>query len=262
MHKHSSIITTLSKDKLEELIKNSNSVSDIIRHFGLECDGANFRQLYKRAEKENLTHEIEKLKVRSKENHKVWLLENCLTKEEFEKFLILESNKKSAWLKIKLVKFDLLSNKCSECNLEEIWNGKKISLQLDHINGNRHDNRIENLRILCPNCHSQTDTYAGKRHKIKTNCQECGKICNKAALHCLDCSSKLKAIKNIETRKFEVSKEELLKLLETMPMTKIGKMFGVTDNSIRKRCLFLDIQLKPKKVRKSNQELTIAETEL
>ena len=64
-------------------------------------------------------------------------------------------------IKIKLLKANLLSYECSLCHIAE-WNGKSISLHLDHINGNRTDNRIENLRLLCPNCHSQTDTYSGK----------------------------------------------------------------------------------------------------
>ena len=55
-----------------------------------------------------------------------------------------------------------LDNECSICKLGPEWNGVKLVLQLDHINGIYNDNRIENLRILCPNCHSQTATYAGK----------------------------------------------------------------------------------------------------
>jgi 5-methylcytosine-specific restriction endonuclease McrA len=51
--------------------------------------------------------------------------------------------------------------KCQCCGISE-WLDKPISLQLDHINGINNDHRIENLRFLCPNCHSQTDTYAGK----------------------------------------------------------------------------------------------------
>jgi len=55
-------------------------------------------------------------------------------------------------------------HKCEGCGITE-WNGKKITMELDHISGNNRDNRLENLRFLCPNCHSQTDTWRG-RNKV------------------------------------------------------------------------------------------------
>jgi 5-methylcytosine-specific restriction endonuclease McrA len=64
-------------------------------------------------------------------------------------------------LKKRLIKEEILEHKCSICEINE-WQGKEISLQLDHIDGNNHNHRLENLRLLCPNCHSQTDTYCGK----------------------------------------------------------------------------------------------------
>jgi len=56
----------------------------------------------------------------------------------------------------------LLKDECALCKLSGNWNNKPIILQIDHINGNAVDNRIENLRILCPNCHSQTDSFGGR----------------------------------------------------------------------------------------------------
>ena len=61
----------------------------------------------------------------------------------------------------RLKKEKIIENKCDECGITE-WNGKPIVLHLDHINGKRTDHRLENLRLLCPNCHSQTDTYCGR----------------------------------------------------------------------------------------------------
>ena len=64
-------------------------------------------------------------------------------------------------LKRRMIEGNLLKNICSECNVSE-WNEKKLVMQLDHIDGNSHNHRLNNLRMLCPNCHSQTDTYCGK----------------------------------------------------------------------------------------------------
>ena len=64
-------------------------------------------------------------------------------------------------LKLRLVKEGLKKNGCERCGLDE-WRGIPISVALHHMNGDRLDNRLENLELLCPNCHSQTDTYSGR----------------------------------------------------------------------------------------------------
>ena len=64
-------------------------------------------------------------------------------------------------LKRRLLKHGIKTNTCEECGISE-WRGKSITIQLDHKNGDRHDHRLENLRMLCPNCHSQTETYCGR----------------------------------------------------------------------------------------------------
>lgn len=77
--------------------------------------------------------------------------------------------KNSSWLgtsqklKIKLIKEKGWEDKCAECGITNVYNNKPITLQLDHINGDNSDNRINNLRILCPNCHSQTNTFGHKK---------------------------------------------------------------------------------------------------
>ena len=68
-------------------------------------------------------------------------------------------------LKERIIKENLIEYKCDFCNNNGDWNGEKLSLHIDHKNGINNDNRIGNLRFLCPNCHSQTSTYSGKNNK-------------------------------------------------------------------------------------------------
>jgi len=64
-------------------------------------------------------------------------------------------------VKRRLISEKIISYSCAGCGNTGSYNGKKLTLQLDHINGVNNDNRLENLRFLCPNCHSQTDTFCG-----------------------------------------------------------------------------------------------------
>jgi len=68
-------------------------------------------------------------------------------------------------VKRRLLDAGILKNVCAECGISE-WRGKPLSIQLDHRNGIRDDNRLENLRMLCPNCHSQTDTFGARNRKL------------------------------------------------------------------------------------------------
>lgn len=64
-------------------------------------------------------------------------------------------------LRIRLIKEEIKEKKCEVCGIID-WNGKKLSFELDHVDGNKRNHKLENLRIVCPNCHSQTETYRGK----------------------------------------------------------------------------------------------------
>jgi len=83
-------------------------------------------------------------------------------------------------LRERLIKNGLKEHKCEnpECGLTE-WHGKPIPLQLHHINGDRTDNRLENLQLLCPNCHAQTENYSGKNKRVKKSVLEQNNSCDK-----------------------------------------------------------------------------------
>jgi hypothetical protein len=108
----------------------------------------------------------------------------------------------------------------------------KISLILDHINGVNNDNRLENLRIVCPNCNAGLDTFAGKNKKISKPKKEfkceCGNTMFKTSKKCNLC-------KGVLSRKVErPSLEILLKDIEELGYSGTGRKYGVSDNAIKK----------------------------
>jgi 5-methylcytosine-specific restriction endonuclease McrA len=76
-------------------------------------------------------------------------------------------------VKARLLRSGLIENRCQKCGLTE-WLGKPLSIHIDHINGIKNDHRLENLRMLCPNCHSQTETYGAKNWKNLRRLQDQG----------------------------------------------------------------------------------------
>lgn len=130
-------------------------------------------------------------------------------------------------LKDRIIKNNLIEYVCSECKLDGEWNGKPISLQLEHKNGVNNDNRLDNLTFLCPNCHSQTESYGGKSKKKHYYCV-CGNEMIKGSKLCMMCNSK-------SQRKAErPDKETLIKEIEELGYTGTGRKYGVSDNTIRK----------------------------
>lgn len=89
---------------------------------------------------------------------------SCPTRKKAEVFLFNGSIVKSHLLKLKLIEDGLQERRCENC-LNIDWLGKPMPLELHHINGDRFDNRFENLQLLCPNCHALTDNYSGRGRK-------------------------------------------------------------------------------------------------
>ena len=126
--------------------------------------------------------------------------------------------------------------KCAICGQEPFWNSKELTLILDHINGYNHDDRLENLRWVCPNCNYQLDTTNGKNinhknHKVNL-CKDCGKTISPSSTYCFNCYTKNKATNEIKG----LSRNELKTLLRTTSFVQIGAKYNVSDNAVRKWC--------------------------
>ena len=146
-------------EQFVKLIKNSTNISEVLFKLGYSIKGNSwgFSQVRKRMDDLNIdasefkgkSAAIEKTKQASLTSEML-LRENC------------KHNRK--YLRRFIIKNKLLPYKCAICGALE-WNGKTLSLELDHINGINNDNRLENLRFLCPNCHSQTTTYGSRNQQ-------------------------------------------------------------------------------------------------
>ena len=146
-------------EQFVELIKNSTNISEVLFKLGYSVKGNSwgFSQVRKRMTDLNIPMSYFKGKSSMIEKSK----ENNLTAE-----MLFKENCKHArnCLRRFIIKNNLLPYKCAICGALE-WNGKTLSLELDHINGINDDNRLENLRFLCPNCHSQTTTYGSRNQQ-------------------------------------------------------------------------------------------------
>ena len=78
-----------------------------------------------------------------------------------DKLLVAGPKRHRGSIKVRLLSAGLKENRCEECGIAD-WRGKPLSMALHHVNGDGNDNRLENLKLVCPNCHSQTDNFAGR----------------------------------------------------------------------------------------------------
>lgn len=221
--------------KLEELIKECKTYTECVVKLGLSprCSG-NFQTIKKYIKIYNIdiSHFSNGFQVNNLLGNKISLSE-VLVKDSYYSRNQLKSRLFKEKIKIKI---------CEICGQNEDWYGTKIVHILDHINGDPYDNRINNLRILCPNCNSTLDTNCAKNgnkkiYDSKNNeylsakrykkCN-CGELILKNSILCITCNG----VKNRKINRPNI--EELIKLQITKTNIEIGNIYGVSESSIRK----------------------------
>lgn len=145
-----------------EAVRYGRSVRSVLLAIGLNPTGANYK---------SVADTLARLDLDTShwtgQGYLKGLSHNFSRKIPIEEILVEDSTFHNlTHLKSRLMKHGLLEKRCSICGLVE-WLGKPISLVLDHIDGVNNDHRMENLRLLCPNCNSQQETFAGRNKRLR-----------------------------------------------------------------------------------------------
>ena len=142
---------------VELAVKSSRCMSDVLRLLGLQIAGGNQSTVKRIIKKHNFdcSHfNVAEARTKNRTKQLSWTVETAFVEH---------SKVPRSSVSFLVKKFSVLPYKCEGCGNEGSWNGTTLNLTVDHINGIPDDNRVGNLRYLCPNCHSQTSTFGGKR---------------------------------------------------------------------------------------------------
>lgn len=163
-----SIIYSVSGDILQSYIKESKTYGQVLKRFGLENRGSNSLTLKRRIKNENLDDStiIKGMRFGGGWNKGTQgVLSKKLTKEEALSIIFVRNYTGGRKVRKYLRQYALIEEKCGECGLSKEWNKKPLVLEIDHIDGDSHNNELTNLRWLCGNCHSQTKTFRGRNKR-------------------------------------------------------------------------------------------------
>lgn len=223
-----------TEEEFRAAVKNNNTITDIARTLGYSVLGRSQNTIKKWIKKFDIDtshfwNSTDQLRI-----------SGCMAEKlSDDELFSITDRVRGGSVKARIIKRNLLKYECSECKITS-WNNKNLVLQLDHISGNNKDNRLENLRFLCPNCHSQTDTYCGKHIKKEKNehhCPDCDKIIYKLSKQCRECRFKSGPSK-IEWPNLEILED----IYQKFGYQEAGRRLGVSGRAVRKRINKLKLQ--------------------
>ena len=236
-----SLLDKYSKQELENIVKNSLSYKDVAKLVGYTSYSGDLCNLIK-----------EKIQYFNIDISHFKRTTNLIRTPE--NIFILNSTANQTTLRKWYLQGEYTPYICSICGQKPIWQGKELTLILDHINGENHDDRLENLRWVCPNCNQQLETTNGKNKKQleKHNyCIDCGKEIHLSSNRCIECQAKKQTI---PLEQMPVTREELKQLIRKKPFVQIGLQFKVSDNAIRKWCDKFNLPRKATEIKKYTDE--------
>ena len=219
-------------EELIKAIKKSSSLSQVLRILGLSITGTSYSVLKNKILSNNI--DISHFKNQDKLN--------CnKQKKHYSEFFILKPVG-SPRTQAKTLRQALIESgrqyKCEWCGIADRWNGKDITLEVDHIDGNWRNNLQENLRFLCPNCHSQTDNFY--KQKTLHYCCDCNKVIHYQSTRCVKCSN---FENNKNKRKTNIPNKSILeKEIWELPAIKLAKKYKVSDRTIGLWCKHYSIK--------------------
>lgn len=224
--KKRSVIYGPTTEEFQKIVKAYDSLAKILEYFGVGT--GNYKTLKTRLASENIDYSHIKMGLDSNKYR------TRPAKKHISEYLKENIKVSCQQLKRRLIKESIFEDKCVVCGQGSEWNGKDLVLQLDHINGDHDDNRLDNLRIICPNCHTQTPTFSGRKGKVNNHrCEKCNRKISPNASKCQRCHL-LPLSHNQETKISWPETHELIKLTSEFGFREIGRRLGVSDNAIRK----------------------------
>lgn len=229
-----------SDDRFKEIVQAANSIADILRSLGLRTEhGPSYKVIRKRiANLQISTAHFDPSKYRDAAKLKSTI--------PLDQVLVNGRQTSSPGLRKRLVKEGLLIYACAECGNQGEWRGRPLTLQLDHINGDHLDNRLANLRIMCPNCHVQTPTHSGGNRAKQYHCENCGTRTAGYGKHCGKCArNKLIGCSNWVPKIQWPSREDLTRLVWESPIKELAKTLMVSDAAVHKHCRKRQIPMPP-----------------
>jgi Zn finger protein HypA/HybF involved in hydrogenase expression len=228
--KRDSGLNRLDEQTLKETFRKSTSLSDWARGLGFpNASGGTYYELKKKANQLGLKPSFD---LKGKTDHPRYVSD--------EIYFARNTQHGGNEMRVRILKEKLLPYRCEVCGLEGSWQNRPLTLQIDHKNGDHSDNRLENLRFLCPNCHAQTDNFGGKnirkdfQKKPQRQCQKCGRTItrySKSGL-CAACSAERSRVVS------RPSKEIFLKEVTKLGFAGMAKAYGISESGIRGWCSF------------------------